>query len=74
MQQLSLYPIKIIAAIGLILWLAAGVYLFKHQDRIFGAHAELPSETSGAQGYSKAQAWLVWLLVAKLLGFLAIAI
>lgn len=74
MQQLSLLPIKIIAAIALVLWMGAGVYLFKHQERLFGADPELPSESSGAQGYSKAQAWIVWLLFAKLFAFLAFAI
>jgi hypothetical protein len=72
MQQLSLFPIKVIACIALAVWLGAGVWFFKNQERIFGFDPDAPGETGGARGYSKAQAWLVWLLVAKLFLFLSL--
>jgi hypothetical protein len=71
-HELSLYPIKVIACIGLVLWLAAGAYLFKFQSRIFSADPDAPEETSGARHYSKAQAWLVWIMGAKLFAFLSL--
>ena len=72
MNQLSLLPIRIIAGIALVAWLAAGVYLFKNAERIFAADPDAPGETSGARHYSRAQAWLVWLLIAKLFLFLSL--
>lgn len=74
MNPLPLYPIKILACIALVAWLGAGVCLWRHQERIFGFDPDAPGETGGARGYSKAQAWLVWLMFAKLFAFLAFAI
>jgi hypothetical protein len=71
MNPLPLYPIKIIACFALVAWLGAGVYLFKHQERIFGFDPDAPGETGGARGYSKAQAWLLWIGIAHLFIFLA---
>lgn len=74
MNQLSLFPIRVMAGLALLAWLAAGVYLFKNQGRIFGSDPDAPGETSGARHYSRAQAWLVWILVAKLFAYLTFAI
>jgi hypothetical protein len=74
MNELSLLPVRIIAGIALAAWLGAGVYLFKNSERIFAADPDAPGETSGARHYSRAQAWLVWLLFAKLFAFLAFAL
>lgn len=71
---LSFLPVKIIAGVGLFFTLAAGVYMIKNHQRLYGYDPELPRETSGERVYSKAQLWLIWALLVKGLAFLTFAI
>lgn len=70
---LSFLPVKIIAALGLVLTLAAGVYMVKNHQRLYGRDPEV-RETSGERVYSKAQLWIIWALLVKGLAFLTFAI
>jgi hypothetical protein len=70
---LSFLPVKIIAGVGLFFTLAAGAYMIKNHQRLYGHDPEV-RETSGERVYSKAQLWLIWALLVKGLAFLTFAI
>lgn len=70
----DLYPIKVMAWIGVVGTLACGVYFFKHQTRLFGFDNEVPSDTSGGRDYGRMQTWVCWWGVLIALLFFAIAI
>ncbi|HSI82745.1 MAG: hypothetical protein ACAI35_23035 [Candidatus Methylacidiphilales bacterium] len=55
-----------------ILNLAAGVYLLRHQERLFGANSGFHTDTTGARDYNKLQVWATWVHVALLTGAFAI--
>lgn len=74
MNHERLFPIKILAMLGLAGMLGLGVWLWKNDHRLFGFDAEVPSDGSSPRGYGKAQVWLLWLLGLKVFGFFAYAI
>lgn len=56
-----------------LLTLVAGVYLWKNDDRFFGATDEMPSEAGGARGYNRTQIWAVWAHLAFFSGLFAVS-
>jgi len=64
-------PLRIFFFTGLVLTMIAGVFLFKYSSRLFGKDPNMPSETSGARDYTKAQVFIVWLIALKLFALMA---
>jgi hypothetical protein len=54
--------------------LAAGVYLLRNSERLFGSDPNTPSENSSGRAYGKMQAFVVWAHVAALTGAFAFLI
>lgn len=52
---------------------AIGVYLYLNDQKIFGEHKELPSESPGARSYNRAQVWAVWIHFFIFLGIFALS-
>jgi hypothetical protein len=51
--------------------LAAGCYLLKNFERLFGVDPECPYENSGASGLNKVQVVAIWLHALALTGGMA---
>ena len=71
MNHEALFPIKVMAGLGLAGMLALGVWMFKNEQRLFGYDPEVPSDNSSPRTYGKAQLWLLWLLMLKVFAFFA---
>jgi len=52
--------------------LAAGVVIWKNQERLFGVDASIPSENGSARTYSKVQILVVWAHIFLLTGSFAL--
>jgi len=70
-QMDAFFPLKIFFFGCLILTCIAGVFLFKYSERLFGKDPNMPSETSGARDYTKAQVFICWLVALKLFALMA---
>ncbi|HEX8296148.1 MAG TPA: hypothetical protein VF593_07595 [Chthoniobacteraceae bacterium] len=55
-----------------LLTLAAGGYLLKNYQQLFGVDPQLPSETESSRAYSRVQIFLVWIHAVFLTGSLAL--
>jgi len=64
--------VRIIFACLFILTLVAGVYLFKNYQRLFGIHADMPSESGSARNYSKLLVFLIWIHAMLITGCFAL--
>ena len=72
MIPMPTYPLKIVFIVSLLLLLAAGVWMAKNNDKLFGRDKSLGTETSGERFYSKTQMWICWLLAVKVCATLAV--
>jgi len=52
--------------------LAAGAYLLKNYQRLFGVDPDIPSENASARAYSKVQVFVVWVHALLLTGAFAL--
>lgn len=52
---------KILIALGLVLWTAAGFYLIARFQSFFGPDRQQPSETPGARSFGITHVFAVWL-------------
>ena len=64
-------PLRIFFFAGLFFTIVAGFFLLKYSSRLFGKDPNMPSETSGARDYTKAQVFIVWLIALKLFALMA---
>jgi hypothetical protein len=71
MNHEALFPIKILAILGVAGMLALGVWMWRNEDRLFGFDPEVPSDNSSPRTYGKTHLWLTWLLILKVFGFFA---
>jgi len=61
MEKQAFFLVVRILFAGLFLAIAlAGVYLVKHQARLFGVDPAMPSETGSSRTYSKLQVFVIW--------------
>ncbi|MGJ8678554.1 MAG: hypothetical protein ACSHX0_13650 [Akkermansiaceae bacterium] len=60
---------KIAICVMMLAWCWIGFYMVTNFKRLFGAHADDPSETSGARSYGIAHVLVIWFSVMALLGF-----
>jgi hypothetical protein len=63
--------VRIVFTILFIGVLMAGVYLFKNQEKLFGADPTVPGDNVGARGLNKVQVFLIWAHAAALTGAFA---
>jgi hypothetical protein len=63
---------QFVAALVFLGILAAGIYILKNYDRLFGPDADVPSETGSSRAYFKMQVLVVWLHAAALTGAMAL--
>lgn len=67
----GLIGLRILGALGLLVMIPLGIYLWRNQDRWFGHSTDSSNETSGSLGYGKAQTWLVYIGALHLVLWLA---
>jgi len=72
MQTDSFFAIRIIFSILFFGALAAGVFLFKNYEKLFGVDPNMPSENSSSRAYRKVQVFAIWAHVVALLGAFAL--
>jgi hypothetical protein len=66
MNEDLVFPLRVFFGVCFFLTLLAGLYLFKYSERLFGLQSPGKRETSGERTYSKAQAFIVWIIAMKL--------
>ncbi|HYF34049.1 MAG TPA: hypothetical protein VD994_02075 [Prosthecobacter sp.] len=71
MDHEALFPIKIMAILGVAGMLALGGWMLKNEHRLFGFDPEVPSDGTSPRTYGKVHIWLTWLLMLKVFGFFA---
>jgi F0F1-type ATP synthase membrane subunit c/vacuolar-type H+-ATPase subunit K len=67
-------PIQIPFVLAFLLVLAAGIYIGLNFQRLFGHHAEIPSENESARTYTKVMVILIWLHALVLTGLFALGL
>jgi len=67
-QSDPLFFFRVVAAVGFFATLCAGVYLMKNSGRLFGASAEIPSESSSDRTYTKLLVFAAWAHAMVLFG------
>jgi hypothetical protein len=72
METNSLAVFRVIFGLLFLGVLAAGGYLFKNYQRLFGPDPSIPSENSSARGFTKLQAFVLWAHAAALTGAFAL--
>jgi hypothetical protein len=68
MQAEVFIVLRIIASLLFIGTLAAGYFLFKNYDRLFGADPSMPGDNEGARGLNKVQVIVIWLHFVAITG------
>ena len=71
MNHEALFPIKVMAILGVAGMLGLGAWMLRNDQRLFGFDAEVPSDGSSSRTYGKVHIWLIWLLMLKVFAFFA---
>ena len=74
MPDEGLLYIRIVSTLLLLATLAAGAYLLKNYQRLFGVDPAMPSENGSARAYSKVQVFSLWLHALFLFGAFAVLV